>query len=478
MNQNRNQQVVGLRKPFSIEEGDLYKFCDVMANFNREGSISAYDSQFNMTNIDNNVFYQYNFDKLFGGKMDFLYADCKNMHIRMMEMAKCGKLDCSLEGNRIKIDGKLIVMNLDLPLNSEREALPFNLSEFKEFGVDFPVSQDARRITHTQRSKKDLCTQLCFDGEELVFINKIPKDGHMVSINYQLMHDRGKKQKGDFVLESTDFLGIKADRHTLKLYKDGKRYLLKTIYEIGGEVFNSWEWLRVQGDTDPKNKVIRIPEAGPEEIGVIEPRIEKNYLTAGTAKQEIHRDLVVIEKFSEHYHMAQRHYIGNLAYYIRDRYQQEKSTYYSDAKVVEMYVRTGKEHVLDSKKPGVVSKSKTIAYAPEEIQIELLDNFENMTLSDMNDRIKDFRDSRSSTKTNDKKPNLSWLKIVKSNKVDRVTVDFNEKAYTDEVEKLRKRAQFQRIVKMLENINDEMLPQVLRTYDQLESERKNESSDE
>ncbi|MBU2514208.1 hypothetical protein KJ966_22965 [bacterium] len=477
MKQN-SQQVAGIQKPFSIKEGDLYKFCDVMEPFNREGSISIYDSQANFTDVDNNLFFQYNFEKLFGGKMDFLYADCKNMHIRMKEMAKVGDLKCMLVGNRVEVKGGNLTMNLDLPSGSEREALPFNLSNFKQFGVDFPVNEDTRRITHTQRSKKDLCAQLCFDGDDLVFINRIPKDRFMVSVNYQLMHDRGKKQKGDFVLESTDFLSIKADKHTLKLYHDGTRYLLCTVYEIGGEVFYSWEWLRIQGDSDPANKVIRIPEAGPEDKATVEGRIEKNYLTEGTAKHEIYQDLVVIEKHNEHYFMGQRQYIGNLAHYIRDRYQQERSTYYTDARVVEMYVRTGREHVLESNVPGVVSKSKAIAYAPEEIQIELLDKFDAMDLKAINDRIKQFNNGKKPATVNDIKPKLSWLKLAKSKKKDSFTADFNEKAYTDKGERLRKQAQFQRIVKMLIGIDDEMLPQVLRTYDQLESERKKASPTE
>jgi hypothetical protein len=471
MSENKNEVAKGLENPCTIKQERFGKWLNVMIALKGEKVLPIFGSELSYINRDNNLFVKWEFERLFGKKIDFIYD--KQTAVWFEEMVKGGDIKCKKQSNQLHFDSGTVTTNVDIPEMQYKQEMPINLSDFEPFAQPLELSDDDRKKTKVSMTKENQFVKLCFSEGRLKLIRRIEKSIGTQVCDHFIGDNPDLNGTYDLTLESTDFLRIKADHYQLTVLKNEDQYLLNTVYDIEGQRIMTYEKLRHEGDEDPKSKLFQIPEKAPEELDVIEPRVKENYLHSDKSKTLVIQDLCKIKKHDDYHFLSGdlKQYRDHFAFYIRDTYNQHRSTYYNDARIVEMLVEKDKEDILYLEKEGIVSMLKAISYADDSIKDKLLDEFENLDLTGVNDEIEKFRNENGSKPSGSAKLNLSWLKLVKSKKTDRFTANFVEKAISNKVDKERKRSQFKKVVEMLETMSESMLAKVIDTYDQLKADQ-------
>jgi hypothetical protein len=85
-------------------------------------------------------------------------------------------------------------------------------------------------------------------------------------------------------------------------------------------------------------------------------------------------------------------YRTNFPKYVKDTFGQKSSTIYSDTKLVVFLVKQGKEDLLRTDQPDLVTVLKRIAHAPQEYQMELLDEIGVHDRTSIANKIKEIRE--------------------------------------------------------------------------------------
>ena len=120
-----------------------------------------------------------------------------------------------------------------------------------------------------------------------------------------------------------------------------------------------------------------------EPLSVIENRIEANLLMIGKSKAEILKDLYEIYKYRSIYFIGEKleKYQKDFPGYIKDRFQQSRSAYFDDAKVVKMVFDAKMPEVLDDPNKVNVHVLKRVSTAKNPVPLlEKIDELDRETV--------------------------------------------------------------------------------------------------
>jgi hypothetical protein len=365
-------------------------------NFNAAGVVEIVDSTALFPNRNANVLIFLDLEKKLESKVN-LVLNRDSEIINRMEADLKGKKDgdkVTFEPTEAGFQVKIGSFPLPMPTNEKLE-LDFdksnlkNLSDTVEITAEhfeqlFPKKKvNEGHMVHVQMDNDQICGFRSYSGAKM--IGEVSLDNSSAGDS---SHDSGTDEESSIVeLESSEFMKLyknddslsvsikKVDDHLILVSdyarKDVCNFVTFEKVMKPGEA-NFWAKSFVKSDSN----TVELEDHDGQKVlySNVRTRIHENYAGHQSNKRVRLKDLVLVSKQKDLVPKIRLVYDSDFRKYIQGEYNQDRSTAFADAKIVEVLIEEGREELLDSDETDLVYKLRRMVHRQDKQRTTLLNN--------------------------------------------------------------------------------------------------------